>query len=130
MIVLDASAVLELLLRTDAGRRVQERIRDNDVTLHAPHLLGIEVAQVMRRLEAAGELSNARAAHALADLQLLDVEHYDHELLLPRVWKLRKNLTAYDAAYVALAELLGAPLVTSDRRLARAPGNRATIELL
>ncbi len=120
----------ELPLDTGPGDRVADRIRDEAVTLHAPHLLGIEVAQVLRRLEAAGELSSARAAQALGDLQALDVDRYDHELLLPRIWNLRKNLTAYDAAYVALAELLDAPLLTFDRRLAGAPGNRAVVELL
>ena len=130
MIVLDASAALELLLNTDGGRLVADRIRDPQLTLHAPHLLSIEVAHVLRRLVATGEVRAARASLALDDLRALDLDRYDHELLLPRIWKLRDNLTAYDAAYVALAEALGATLLTFDERLARAPGNRATIELL
>ena len=129
MIVLDASAAVELLLGTDAGSRVADRIADPAESIHAPHLLAVEVAQVMRRLVAAGDVGAARAAAALDDLADLDAERYPHEPFLPRMFALRENLTAYDAAYVALAEALDAPLLTFDRRVAAAPGHRASVEL-
>lgn len=130
MIVLDASAAVELLLGTDDGALVADRIDDPAETIQVPHLLSIEVAQVLRRLVAAGDIRPNRAVDALDDLADLDAERYPHEPFLVRMFALRANLTAYDAAYVALAEALDAPLVTFDQRLARAPGNRATVELL
>lgn len=90
----------------------------------------MEVAQVLRRYVAAGTLPRRRAEAALADLVALDIEHYEHEALLGRAWARRDNLSAYDAVYVALAEVLDAPLVTFDARLAAAPGHGATVELL
>lgn len=130
MIVVDASVVLELLLQTARAERVAARVLRGDESLHAPHLLDVEVAQVLRRYARAGELNDGRAAEALSDLAGLRIERYPHEHLLPRVWELRHNLTAYDAAYVALAEALDAPLLTRDERMAAAPGHRATIELV
>lgn len=130
MIVLDASAAVELLLATRDGDLVADRIGDPTETIHVPHLLSVEVAQVLRRLVAGGDLRPSRAVDALDDLADIDAERYPHEPFLPRMFALRANLTAYDAAYVALAEVLDAPLVTFDRRLASAPGNRATVELL
>ena len=130
MIVLDASAVVELLLVTEVGRTVAHRISDPAESLHAPHLLSVEVAQVLRRLHRSGDLSTSRARQALEDLADLGIEHYSHEPFLDRMWALRSNLTAYDAAYVTIAEALDAPLLTLDARLAAAPGNRATFELL
>ena len=130
MIVLDASAVIELLLNTAGGRRVAARIADPQVTLNAPHLMTAEVAQVLRRFVADRSIPAAAAEGALQDLVELGVALYAHEPFLPRVWELRSNLTAYDSFYVALAEVLGAPLVTFDGRLARAPGSRAVVEVL
>jgi predicted nucleic acid-binding protein len=130
VIVLDASAAVELLLGTDDGALVADRIDDPAETIQVPHLLSVEVAQVLRRLVAAGDIRPNRAVDALDDLADLDAERYPHEPFLVRMFALRANLTAYDAAYVALAEALDAPLVTFDQRLARAPGNRATVELL
>lgn len=130
MIVLDASAVLELLLATKAGRKVAARIRSPRLSLHVPHLLDLEVAQALRRYVAIGSLSSERARTALENLLDLDFVRHEHDVLLLRIWALRENLTAYDAAYVALAEGLKAPLVTLDRRLASAPGHRARIELV
>lgn len=130
MIVLDASAVLELVLGTSSGSVVAGRIADLTESLHAPHLLSVEVAQVLRRYVHAGVLEPLTAGAALGDLADLDVARYDHEPLLPRMWELRENLTAYDAAYVALAEVLDAPLLTLDERLLRAPGHRAVIEVV
>ena len=130
MIVLDASAAVAWVLNTEVGVLVGERISSSRVTLHAPHLLAVEVAQALRRLTLAGETSPDRGRQALGDLEGLDVLRYDHELLLDRVWALRENLTAYDAVYVALAEALGTTLVTCDGRLAAAPGGDARIELI
>lgn len=129
MIVLDASAVLELLLSTPAGAAVAERVSSPEESLHAPHLLSIEVTQVLRRYARAGLLDAGQADTALQDLTELDIRRWDHEPFLERVWELRDNLTAYDAVYVALAETLGAPVLTFDRRLADAPRHDATVEL-
>ncbi len=130
MIVVDASALLEVLLRTGAAGTVERRLFTAGVTLHAPHLLDIEVAQVIRRYAAKGELDDARAQLALDDLGDIRLQRYGHDFLLRRVWDLRHNLTAYDAIYVALAEALDAVLVTRDRRLAGAAGIWARVELV
>jgi predicted nucleic acid-binding protein len=128
--VVDASALLEFLLQTALGTRVEARLfRDRD-ELHAPHLADVEVTQGLRRLVRAGEVSPARAAEALADLADLDLHRHRHVDLLTRAWKLRENVTAYDAMYVALAEALDAPLVTCDRPLASTSGHRAKIEAI
>jgi predicted nucleic acid-binding protein len=129
MIVVDASAVLDVLLRTPAAKAVEKWLFDPEQTLHAPHLLDVEVAQVIRRYAARGEIDNDRGRAALADLSDLPLYRYPHDFLLPRVWDLRNNLTAYDAVYVALAEALDAPLLTRDPHLAAAAGHRARIEL-
>ena len=128
MIVLDAPAVVELLLRTAAGAPLAERLLTAHLSLHAPHLLDVEVTQVLRRFVAHGEIAPERARQALEDLADLPLERYSHGLLLPRVWELRENLTAYDATYVALAEALGATLLTRDGRIGRAPGHSAHVE--
>lgn len=130
MIVVDASALLEVLLRTPRAGVVEERLFDHRQTLHAPHLLDVEVAQVIRRYAASGEIDGERGRAALADLADFPVHRYPHDVLLPRIWDLRHNLTAYDAAYVALAEALEAPLLTRDQRLATAAGHRAHVELV
>lgn len=128
MIVVDASALLEVLLQTGAAAAVEARLFGGD-TLHAPHLLDLEVTQVLRRYERAGELSSRRGLEALADLAGFRIERYPHHLFLERVWSLRANATAYDACYLALAEALDAPLLTMDRRLAGVPGHGATVEV-
>ncbi len=117
MIVVDASAILEVLLRTPSAAKMQGLMFAPGQSLHAPHLLDIEIAQVIRRYEAKGEIDDARAWQALSDLRDLPIRRYPHDLFLPRVWALRRNLTAYDAVYVALAEGLDAPLLTSDHKL-------------
>lgn len=127
MIVVDASACIETLLNTQAAAELRRRMFATGETLHAPHLLDIEVTQVLRRFVAMGEISDERAKIALDDLADLRMHRYPHDLFLPRVWTLRHNLTAYDAIYVALAEALGAELVTCDRRLASAAGRHAKI---
>jgi predicted nucleic acid-binding protein len=127
--VVDASALLEVLLRTEAAPAVERRLFGGG-TLHAPHLLDLEVAQVLRRYERAGALSASRGREALEDLADLTVERYPHRLFLPRIWDLRANVTAYDAAYLALAEALDAPLLTRDRRLLGVPGHGARVEVV
>jgi predicted nucleic acid-binding protein len=129
VIVLDASAVVELLLQTAAGRRVARRIAPRSQGLHAPHLLDVEVLQVLRRYVARGEVSAERAAEAAADLSALDVYRHPDDALSSRVLSLSQSFTAYDAAYLALAEALRAPLLTTDRRLASAAGHGAAVEL-
>jgi predicted nucleic acid-binding protein len=130
MIVVDASAALEVLLRTPAARAVERRLFEPSQTLHAPHLLDVEVAQVVRRYAANGEIDVERGRMALTDLADLPLHRYPHDLLLPRVWDLRNNFTACDAIYVALAEALDAPLLTRDKRLSASPGHHARIELV
>lgn len=130
MIVIDASALLEFLLQTALGAKVEARLfRDRD-EFHVPHLADVEVTQGLRRLVRAGEVSPARAAEAIADLSDLDLHRHPHLDLLTRAWKLRENVTAYDAMYVALAEALDAPIVTCDMSLAKAPGHRGRIEAI
>ncbi|MDH3283219.1 MAG: type II toxin-antitoxin system VapC family toxin [Acidobacteriota bacterium] len=130
MIVVDASAVLELLLRTPAADRVAERVLAPTETLHAPHLVDLEVAQVVRRYVRSGEIDEPRGAVALADLGDLPIRRYRHDIFLSRIWELRGAVTAFDAAYLALSEALSAPLITRDARLASAPGHEATVELI
>ncbi len=129
MIVVDASVVLEVLLQTPAARRISGRIFDVGETLHAPHLLDVEIAQVLRRYARSGVISADRGAEALADLAELPLHRYPHFIFLPRIWQLRHNLTAYDAVYLSLAESLDAPLLTRDRALASA-GGRVRVEVL
>jgi predicted nucleic acid-binding protein len=130
VIVLDASAVVALLLNTPAGRRVAEAISSPALSLHAPELLDIEVLQVLQRYARLGALTPERGADSVAALGQLDITRYRHAEMLPRMWGLRSNLTAYDAAYVALAEALDAPLLTLDARLAAAPGHKAEVDLI
>jgi predicted nucleic acid-binding protein len=130
VIVVDASAALELLLNTPLAPQVASRLFSRGETLHAPHLIDLEVAQVLRRWERAGAIAAARAEEAFEDLADLPLIRYPHQLLLPRVWALRHNATAYDAAYLALAEAIGATLVTRDAALAAIPGHAARVEVL
>lgn len=130
MIVVDASALLEFLLQTPLGTRVEARLfRDQD-EFHSPHLTDVEVTQGLRRLVRAGEVSQDRALDVIADLTDFDLHRHPHLDLLTRAWKLRENVTAYDAMYIALAEALDAPIVTCDAPLGRAPGHRARIEVI
>jgi predicted nucleic acid-binding protein len=129
MIVLDASAAVDWFLQTPAGRRIESRIFSHKESLHTPHLLDLEVTQVLRRLVRQGVVSARRADEAASDLLNLRIQRYPHFPFLPRIWQLRHNLSAYDAAYIVLAEELGAALVTRDSRLASSPGHSATIEL-
>ena len=130
MIVLDASALLELLLCTSRGIEIAKRVSDPGLALHVPHLADLEVAQALRRYVREGDLESGEAGAALSVLRDLDLERHAHEPLIERVWALRDNLTAYDAVYVALAEALGTKLWSCDTRLAGAPGLGSRIELV
>ena len=130
MIILDASAAIEWLIRTQTGIKIDKRIFSPQVPLHAPHLLDVEVAQVLRRYVRDKTITPQRGQEALEDLGDLPLNRYPHDFLIPRVWELRATLTAYDAIYVALAELLDAPLLTCDGRIASAPGHHANIDVI
>ena len=131
MIVVDASVVVTALADDGAdGEELRSRLQA-DGDLHVPEVLDLEVAAALRRLVVMERaLSARRASQALEDLADLPAERYGHRPLLGRVWALRHNLAAYDAAYVALAEALGAVLITADRRLARCPGLSCELEVV
>lgn len=120
---------MDLLLRREPFERVAAWALREAQVIHAPHLLDVEVVQALRRLEAAGAIDARRGREALEDLNLLRLVRHPHAPLLDRMWAMRHNLTAYDALYVALAEVLDAPLVTTDGRLASAPGHAARVEV-
>ena len=130
MIVVDASAVVELLFATPLGEIVWDRITEPEEEIAAPCLLDIEVTHVVRRYALTKAVDEARAARAVAHLGDFNAMRWPHEPLLPRIWTLRHNLSAYDAAYVTLADALDCPLLTCDRRLARTPVGGARIELV
>lgn len=130
MIVLDASALVELVLSTEAGQLVAARIEDPTEGLHVPHLADIEVVQALRRYVLKRDLDAETAMAALDAFRDLDLQRHPHEPLLQRVWELRENLTAYDAVYVALAEVLDSILVTCDGPLSRSPRLPAHLELI
>jgi len=130
MIVIDASAITELLLQTDLGIRVERRMYKEDEDLHAPHLLDVEVLSALRRLVHTGEVLADRAEEAIDDLALLRIIRHGHLDFAPRVWELRQNVTAYDAMYLALAESLHARVLTCDRPLGRVTGHSARIEVI
>ena len=130
MIVVDASAAIEWLLQSPAGIRIDKRMFSPSESLHAPHLLDVEVAQVLRRYVREKIITAQRGQEALEDLGDLPLSRYPHDFLIPRAWELRATLTAYDAVYVALAELLDAPLLTCDGRIAAASGHYANVEVV
>ena len=130
MIVLDASAAVEWMLRSEKGVRIERWILLRGGSLQVPHLLELEVANALRRYVRARATTLARAEEALHDLSDLRMTRHGHAPLLPRVWELRHHLTAYDAVYVALAEALDAPLLTCDAKIAAAPGHHATVEVV
>ena len=130
MIVLDASAAIEWLIKSSKGTKVDRRLFSRPVTIHVPHLLDVEIAQVLRRYVRERIMTASRGEEALQDLHYLPLDRYPHDILMPRVWELRAALTAYDAVYVALAELLDAPLVTCDRKIGLASGHHAAVEVI
>ena len=129
MIVLDASAAVDWLLRTPDGLRIEQRIFSRNETLHTVHLLDVEFAQVLRRLVREKRVTAKRAEEAIEDLAALRITRYAPIQLIDRVWRLRENLSAYDAAYVALAEELKATLITRDGKIAASPGHGAAVEV-
>ena len=130
MIVVDASALLETLLQTDLAGRLMERLFEPSASLHAPHLLDIEVTHAFRRMVQRKDITAVRAEQGLADFSQLHIERHGHQALTGRIWQLRESMTAYDGAYVALAEALDAPLLTCDAKLAHSHGHRARIDLI
>lgn len=129
MIVVDASIIVTGLADDGAdGDRIRARLRGE--RLVAPHVIDLEVASAWWRLASAGQLDHRRVTLALADLDSLRLERAPHGPLLGRCWELRENLTIYDAAYVALAELVEATLLTGDARLASAPGINCDVEVI
>ena len=130
MIVIDASAEITILLNIGPEvEGIRGRIARPGETLHVPHLFEIEVLDALRRLSLRGTVSPERARLALSRLRDTQLVRYPHATFIDRIWSLKNNLTAYDAAYVALAEALDAPLVTMDARLAQAPGIRTVVEV-
>ena len=129
--VLDASAVVEWLMGSERGEAVVAHLlEDPDDEFFAPDLLDVEVVQAFRRLARSGKVADARATGAVELLEALPIERRPAGILVPRMWALRDNLSAYDAAYVALAEALDCPLLTCDARSADAPGHRAEVRVV
>jgi predicted nucleic acid-binding protein len=126
VIVADASAILEVLLNTPSGLEIRNHFAAEEI-IHVPHLLDLEVFQVLRRYARSSTVGGLRVEEALQDYADLRLERYSHRFLLPRIWELRHNWTAYDAAYIALAEALDASLITRDRALASSSGHRANV---
>jgi predicted nucleic acid-binding protein len=129
VIVADSSAVVEVLLNTPSGLEIRRRF-ELEEAIHVPHLLDLEVLQVLRRYARTSILDDQRVAEALQDFEDLPLRRHSRRVLLPRIWELRHNLTAYDAAYLALAEILDAPLITRDRAFASIKGHRARVLVL
>lgn len=130
MIVVDASALADVLLRVPSAARLEDRILDPAETSHAPQLLDLAILQVLRRFAARGDAQARRAAFAIADLEAFNIARHGHAPLRRRIRELRANATAYDAAYLALAETLGRPVVTRDSKLASLPKHNAVVEVL
>ena len=128
MIVVDASIIADLLLGLGPTAAIRERLFGRREPLHAPHIFDLEVLETLRKYRR--DIGEERLRIAVESLHHVPIERHAHEPLLRRVWQLRDNIRAYDASYVALAVLLGAPLVTRDGRLARSGGHGAAIELI
>ena len=127
MIVAHASAILEVLLNTPAGAGIARQILAVGQSVHVPHLIDVEILHVLRRLDRTGEIRGIRSRQIFQDYTDLPLNRYPHTILANRIWELRHNWTAYDAAYIALAEELSAPVLTRDRALATGPGHRAKV---
>jgi predicted nucleic acid-binding protein len=123
LIVLDSAAAADYLLRLEPNASwVESQLDAAQWRLHAPHLFDVEVAGSVRRLKVKGHLDDSAAADVLRDLRDLDVLRYPHSQLIDVAWELRENLTIQDGVFVALAQALRAPVVTTDLRFAGAPG--------
>lgn len=127
--VLDASAVVELVLGTRTGAEIRRRLANPAISWHSPELVDLEVLNVIRRCVLADRLGPERAMAAVRNLSELDLQRHRHGPMLRRIWARRWNLTPYDAAYVTLAEVLGCPLLTTDVRLAKAPDLPIPVEV-
>jgi len=125
IVVVDASAIVDVLLNAPAAAWLRDRLFANDVTLHAPHLIDLEVAQVLRR----HRLPEDRGLDAIRQHRDFRIKRYPHHWFLPRVWALRFNFTADDAMYVILAEALAATLITVDGRLAKAAARFVDVDV-
>lgn len=131
MIVVDASVVVPALISASGvGASAREVMAVHASQLAAPALLDVEVSSAFRRLERSGEIPTATAEGGVTVLAGMRIERFTHEPLLSRIWELRHNITPYDAAYVAVAERLEAPLVTLDSRLAKASGIRCSVRVI
>ena len=127
MIVLDASVVVELLMNGPLALLVRRDLAEREESLIVPHLLDVEVVSVLRKLLIGQRVDRHRTDQLLSGLRELPAERYEHTPLLGRMWELRHNFTGYDAAYIALAEMTGAVLYTSDAKLTT--GHRARVKL-
>ena len=127
MIVLDASVVVELLTNGVLADSVRRDLAGHSESFIVPHLLDVEVTSALRKLAAGKRLDSYRCEQFLEELAMLPAERYAHAPLLPRIWELRHNFTSYDAAYIALAEMTGAVLYTTDEKLTK--GHRAQVML-
>jgi predicted nucleic acid-binding protein len=128
VLVVDTSAVIHALVHRPAHPDLLRRLADDD-DLGAPHLIDLEVLQALRRMVRIGELTDHQAADLRTDFAAMPLLRFPHTGVADRVWSLRDNLTAYDAAYVALAETMRCPLITSDARMAKASGHLANVEV-
>jgi predicted nucleic acid-binding protein len=131
MLVIDASALVDQLLRLDNAGSIDRHMVDHAGDLHAPHVVDLEVLGALRRADASG-LIGARTREMVGDFLDLPIDRYPHAILAARIWELRHNFSVFDATYVALAESLadGTPLLTSDARLARAARKHTGVEVL
>ncbi|MFZ5619260.1 MAG: type II toxin-antitoxin system VapC family toxin [Pseudomonadota bacterium] len=130
MIVIDASLALELFLVTPRAASIEKRLDDAGRGLVAPEVIDLEILQTLRRLARDNRLPAFRVEAALDIFRHAPIERYSHRLLHARIWALKENLTAYDAAYFALAELIDAPLWTRDEKFRSVPGHGVRIEIL
>jgi predicted nucleic acid-binding protein len=125
VIIFDASAVTELLVKSPVGLDLTEDLAARDDALIVPHLLDVEVVSALRRMAAGGHIQSSRMDQLLWELSMFPAERYPHLPFLGRIWELRNNFTAYDAVYIALAEATGGVLYTTDEKLCR--GHRAKV---
>lgn len=130
MIVIDASLALDIAIATPDGMVLRDRLSRDGGALAAPDVIELEVLQTLRRQLRNDRFTQKRASEALAIFDALEIERFSHRPLRARIWALKDNLTAYDAAYFALAEWLDAPLWTRDEKFGGVPGHRAIVEIL
>ena len=128
--VVDSSAVLDMVLAAPRAEVLRDRLFSGDVIWHAPHFVDLEVLSILRKTLLSGEMDEERAARAVHVFATFPIERHAHDSYIARIWALRRNFTSYDASYVALAEALSAPLITSDAPLARAAAKFVDVELV